>query len=261
MPHTTYFNVYEHVVPGCHVREYPGTTSGQQEDVIRLHVKQYKPWTPPQGAAVTLIAMHGLGFPKARELYEPLWDSLYEESSAHGYSIRGLWMADMAQMGVAFSMRGCNLSFMHPRLFTSLILLDPAFLITEKGETLSQNRNLNKTIQCRDVWKSRAEAAAHVEKAFSSWDPRVRGLMVRDGFRHLPTALYPKLPAGADAERKPVTLTTTKYHVAGMLWRSLSDCRRINGRFVVDRQTHGDLDPRWSEGDAVSFNSAKALQH
>lgn len=36
-----------------------------------------------------------------QELYEPLWDSLYEASSANGHSIRGIWVADMAQMGMS----------------------------------------------------------------------------------------------------------------------------------------------------------------
>lgn len=135
---------------------------------------------------------------------------------------------------------------MHPRLFNSLMLLDPAFLTSEKGEVLCQERNFNMTIQSRDLWNSRVEAAAHVESAFPTWNPRVRELMVRYGFRDLPTALYPNFPAGADAETRPVTLTTTKYHMASMLWRSLSDCERTNGRFVVNRQTHGDLDPELS---------------
>lgn len=58
-----HFTVTEHVVPGCYLREYPGSTI-HQEDLLKLHVKQYTPKRPPSPDAVTVIAAHGAGLPK-----------------------------------------------------------------------------------------------------------------------------------------------------------------------------------------------------
>jgi hypothetical protein len=70
MAHTAHFTVTEHVVPASHIREYAGATSTTQNEVLYLHLKQY---TPSDGSgtvdgAVTLIATHGVGFPKVRSL-------------------------------------------------------------------------------------------------------------------------------------------------------------------------------------------------
>ena len=60
------FRVREHIVPAQHIREYPGATASTQEDVLRLHVKQYTPLHPAEllDGAVTVIATHANGFPK-----------------------------------------------------------------------------------------------------------------------------------------------------------------------------------------------------
>lgn len=63
---TENFSITEHVVPGCHIREYPGSTV-HQEDVLELHVKQYTPKNqtlPIPSDAITLIAVHGTALPK-----------------------------------------------------------------------------------------------------------------------------------------------------------------------------------------------------
>lgn len=65
----TIFKVTEHTVPASHIREYPGSTSGSQEAVLNLHVKQYTPLDQIHSTsddAITLIAAHGVGFPKVR---------------------------------------------------------------------------------------------------------------------------------------------------------------------------------------------------
>lgn len=63
---TENFIITEHVVPGCHIREYPGSTV-HQEAVLELHVQQYTPKTqklPIPSDAITLIAAHGVALPK-----------------------------------------------------------------------------------------------------------------------------------------------------------------------------------------------------
>lgn len=64
-----HFNIKEHVVPACHIREYAGSTSHSQEDLLQLHVKQYTPKSPSNDPhAITLIATHGVGLPKVCHL-------------------------------------------------------------------------------------------------------------------------------------------------------------------------------------------------
>ena len=63
------FNLQEHIIPCQHIREYPDATSGDQEAVLQLCVKQYIPKDQVQALAsdaVTIIAAHANGFPKVR---------------------------------------------------------------------------------------------------------------------------------------------------------------------------------------------------
>ncbi|KAL4759083.1 putative toxin biosynthesis protein [Aspergillus foveolatus] len=93
------FRIVEHTVPGQHIREYPGATANEQEDVLSLVVKQYIPLDnpSPQPGDVTILAAHANGFPK--ELYEPLWEELHARSKENGFRIRSIWMADVAHQG------------------------------------------------------------------------------------------------------------------------------------------------------------------
>jgi len=93
------FHVIEHKIPCQHIREYARATSGSQETVLHLAVKQYVPKDNPnpQPGDVTIIGAHANGFPK--ELYEPLWDDLHARSKQQGFRIRGIWIADVAQQG------------------------------------------------------------------------------------------------------------------------------------------------------------------
>ncbi|KAK3067909.1 hypothetical protein LTR53_014921 [Teratosphaeriaceae sp. CCFEE 6253] len=264
---TTCFTVTEHQIPTSHIREYPRATVDDQEEVLQLAVKQYTPTETFQAReAVTVIGGHANGFPK--ELYEPLWDELYERLKAKGIRIRGIWIADVAHqgqsgvlneerlgndpswmdhprdlflminhfrtamkrpiIGIGHSMGGnnlVNLSLMHPRLFTTLILIDPVI-----QRQLSQQGNYSParaSAKRRDRWPSRAAAEASFKRSkfYQTWDPRVLDLWVKYGLRDLPTHLYPKttslsstLPVltadpstAAITTEREVTLTTTKH--------------------------------------------------
>ena len=66
---TSHFTVREHKFPACHIREYAGSTANSQEEILHLHLKQYIPLHAdpnPPADAVTVIATHGVGLPKAR---------------------------------------------------------------------------------------------------------------------------------------------------------------------------------------------------
>ncbi|KAI9367932.1 Alpha/beta hydrolase family-domain-containing protein [Aspergillus egyptiacus] len=120
------FRIVEHVVPCQHIREYPGATANEQEDVLNLAVKQYIPLDNPnpQPGDVTILAAHANGFPK--ELYEPLWEELHARSKANGYRIRSIWMADVAQQGQSSVINEDTLGndpswFDHPRDLLHLV--------------------------------------------------------------------------------------------------------------------------------------------
>ncbi|GLA16443.1 hypothetical protein AnigIFM62618_003022 [Aspergillus niger] len=302
------FTITEHVVPGCHIREYPGSTVNQ-EDVLHLHVKQYTPRNQAQPVpkdAVTIIAAHGAALPK--ELYEPLWDTLLEQ--ANNFQIRSIWVADCASMnisgilnedklsmdcswmdhsrdlflminqfreqmprpivGVGHSFGGniiTNLAYLHPRLFTTLLLIDPVIQLTPPpmGFGTDATGAINYTLYRKDVWPSR-EVALRANRALThGWDPRCVARMAQYGFRDLPTALYPDVDAvkaefqsttsstsqppaqSHDATTNnttPVTLTTTKYHdLLAQIRENFSARSPETGRISIPRATHADLDP------------------
>lgn len=84
---------------------------------------------------------------------------------------------------------------MHPRLLTSLVLIEPVIekdMYTGKGPIFSK-LSLSK----KDTWATRAEAAAHFKKQFKTWDPRVLKRWLQHGLHGLP---------GSDA----VTLKTSR---------------------------------------------------
>ncbi|PWY87545.1 hypothetical protein BO70DRAFT_196423 [Aspergillus heteromorphus CBS 117.55] len=288
---TDRFEISEHVVPGCHIREYPGSTAGHQEEVLHLHVKQYSPkdqLDPVPSDAITFIAAHAIGFPK--ELYEPLWDELWELSKQYGFHIRGIWITDAVGMGmsgvlnedklsmdyswmdhsrdllsminhfrdqmprpfvgIGHSFGGTimtNLAYLHPRLFTTLILLDPGIQLNppKMGFGTDPPTYINAAVWRNDIWPNRAAAAASQKRFFPDWDPRCTDLMIRHGFRDLPTPLYPDITKIKDADptNPPVTLTTTKHQDTIALMRENFSSRQPDGRIKINQTTHADLDP------------------
>ncbi|KAM7213418.1 Alpha/beta hydrolase family domain containing protein [Rhypophila decipiens] len=96
------------------------------------------------------------------------------------------------------------LSLLHPRLLTSLVLMDPVMQLPNAGV-----RPAIPSTHRRDIWPSRSEASAkfHGNKFYQAWDPRVLELWIEHGLRDLPTSLFPK--TGDKDER--VTLTTSKH--------------------------------------------------
>jgi pimeloyl-ACP methyl ester carboxylesterase len=102
-----------------------------------------------------------------------------------------------------------NLSIIHPRLLSTLILYEPV-VMTSGARNGGLNPALMSTMR-RDLWDSRAKAESYFRKAFPTWDPRVVELFLKYGLRATPTALYDdtqKIPASA------VTLTTSKHQEA-----------------------------------------------
>lgn len=301
---TAHFRIHKHTLPTSHIREYPRATANDQEDVLELAVKQYTPLDQSKAdeGDVTLIGAHANGFPK--ELYEPLWDDLYERLKAKNIRIRSIWIADVSHqgesgalnenkvgddpswmdhprdlflmvnhfrkhmkrplVGIGHSMGGnnlVNLSLMHPRLFTSLILIDPVIqrLPSPEGNFGPAKAS---TVR-RDRWPSKKEAKAKFSKSkfYQTWDPRVLDKWVEHGLRELPTALYPEVntsstlptvsadPSTAsvhpdrDTERE-VTLKTTKHQeVMTFLRPNFKTPEYPSPSTEPNPITHPDVDP------------------
>ncbi|KAI0864461.1 Alpha/beta hydrolase family-domain-containing protein [Xylaria cubensis] len=260
------FHIKEHVVPGQHIREFARATVNTQEDVLKIHVKQYTPKDnpTPQPGDVTILAAHANGFPK--ELYEALWEDLHAQSkTAGGFRIRSIWIADVSNQGYSGELNeavsgddpcwhdhtrdllhltnvfrdemprpiigvghsfGANilthLSLLHPRLLTSLVLLDPTIVALDASRNNGAGtRPARLSAFRRDVWPSKQEAIESFRRSpfYKSWDPRVLEAWNKNAIRELPTPLYPELPAStsskpgssSDAGKPGATLRTTKH--------------------------------------------------
>jgi pimeloyl-ACP methyl ester carboxylesterase len=153
-------------------------------------------------------------------------------------------------IGVGHSMGGCqlaNLALLHPRLFETLILVDPVI----QGK-VSLNGNVSPAAASsrrRERWPSREEAAKSFGKSkfYQTWDPRVLDLWVKFGLRDVPTKLFP------DAKKPEVTLTTTKHQEVMTFLRPnftarAGDKEPSSAAFTlsnpkVNRRTHADITP------------------
>lgn len=102
-----------------------------------------------------------------------------------------------------------NLSIMHPRLLSTLILIEPVIL---DGNNAGPNPALFSTIR-RDIWETRAKAESTLRKAFAAWDQRALESFLQYGLRAVPTAIY-DTSLNKHISPESVTLTTSKHQEA-----------------------------------------------
>lgn len=95
---------------------------------------------------------------------------------------------------------------MHPRLFTSLILLEP---IVQSSPPPGPNVARSSSYRV-DLWLSLSAAsdAFRQNKFFAGLDPRVLDNILKHGIRKIPTSLY---PLSETVKEGACTLTTTKH--------------------------------------------------
>lgn len=177
-------------------------------------------------------------------------------------------------IGVGHSMGGAQLAFLsllHPRLFETLVLIDPVI-----QRMVSITGNVSPALASalrRDRWPSREEAAKSMlrNKFYQAWDSRVFERWIQHGLRDLPTPLFPDdrttpgpVPAAVSTEPSttpapaaptPVTLTTTKHQEVMTFLRpnfafregvdtepDSTQCTLANPN-AINRRTHPDLVP------------------
>lgn len=143
----------------------------------------------------------------------------------------------MPIVGIGHSFGGAqliNLSYMHPRLLRTIVLLDPviqAHASAPFGPSPAQASTFR-----RDVWPSRTEAEASFRKSkfYQTWDPRVLDLWCRYGIRSTPTALLPYVKGS-------VTLSTTKHQECFTFLRPSWDAMSEDGKTIINRNLVPDM--------------------
>ena len=102
-----------------------------------------------------------------------------------------------------------NLSIIHPRLLSTIVLVEPVILDEDHG---GPNPAYLSTVR-RDIWDTRAKAETSLRRAFATWDQRALDKLLRHGLRALPTALYDP-SRNKHLSPSSVTLTTSKHQEA-----------------------------------------------
>ncbi|KAK3692488.1 Alpha/beta hydrolase family-domain-containing protein [Podospora appendiculata] len=130
-----------------------------------------------------------------------------------------------------------NLALLHPRLLSSLVLLDPVLSrFSLRGPKYGFGPMKN-TAYRRDLWPSRAAAeASFLKNAFySTWDPRVLALWNKHGLVPVPASstLHPSALAGS------ITLTTSKHQEVFTYYRPQSQTydAQTGARLPSDKAT------------------------
>lgn len=127
-----------------------------------------------------------------------------------------------------------NLSLMHPRLLSTLVLLDP--VIQKHASAPSGPNPAAMSAVRRDIWPSRSEAekAFRKSKFYTTWDPRVLDRWCKFGIRETPTPIYP------DEDGK-VTLTTTKHQECLTFMRPSWEGISPDGSTILNREAVPDI--------------------
>jgi pimeloyl-ACP methyl ester carboxylesterase len=162
-------------------------------------------------------------------------------------------------IGIGHSMGGAHLTqlaLIHPRLFETLILIDPVTqsFINPKGFGLPAQSSAVR----RDRWPSREAALEGFKRSkfYQPWDPRVLDLWVKFGLRDLPTKLH-GIKASAhpyEQQEVEVTLTTTKLQEVFTFLRPVMPSEPQHGFTKSEwdqlrASLHPDLDGRvWEHG-------------
>ncbi len=137
-----------------------------------------------------------------------------------------------------------HLSLLHPRLLTTLVLMDPVLQYRFVDLSFGYSTLALSAVR-RDLWPSREAAAASMGRSdfYQAWDPRVFDLWIEHGLRDTPTPLYPGIPYRDAAGRGQVTLATTKHmEVFTYLRPTRQATDAATGRRVFARARIPDID-------------------
>ncbi|KAI9674548.1 MAG: hypothetical protein M1817_001886 [Caeruleum heppii] len=147
-------------------------------------------------------------------------------------------------VGIGHSMGGCQLvqlSLIHPRMLSSLVLLDPVIQKDPSGGDGEPSPVQASTFR-RDLWPSFEEAEATFRRSrfYQRWDPRVLQLWLQHGLRRIPTVVHPK---SSSYSPEAVTLTTTKHQEVWTFARPSFFHEMSQANQSFDREKCADFDP------------------
>ncbi|KAF3027383.1 hypothetical protein E8E15_008004 [Penicillium rubens] len=238
------FKITEHVIDAQYIREYP-TATVSQDAALKVVVKKYTPVDNPipqpgdelyeplweeilvqsqqQGFRIGSIWIADIanlgasGVVNERILGDD--PSVFDHPRDILHMIN-LFRHEMSRpiIGVGHSMGATQLallSLVHPRLFTSLVLIEPAILPTNLPLKLYAFLTLNR----QDTWPSKSEALKSSTKSYARWDSRVLKRWNEHGYRNLQTVVSPQIDGEAKPIDGPVTLTSSIYQVAMLCLR------------------------------------------
>lgn len=155
-------------------------------------------------------------------------------------------------VGIGHSVGGAqlvDLSLIHPRLLSTVVLLDP--VIQMRSSEITPDALHGPVVLStwrRDVWDSREVAAASFRKSkfYQAWDSRVLDLWIQHGLRDVEEEKEEggkKKDGSPSPKTRPVTLATS---VAQEVWLFLRPNYGGSGDkgTGIDRETHADVDPQ-----------------
>ncbi|XXG95957.1 hypothetical protein Hte_002233 [Hypoxylon texense] len=141
-----------------------------------------------------------------------------------------------------------KLSLLHPRLLTTLVLLDPTITAFSFARSVGPGQTPARASSFRrETWPDRDAAAASFRKSpfYRSWDPRVLDAWIAHGIRPTPTLLFPSANPGDDK----ATLRTPKHQEVFTyfrpLWPHVRELKNADGTttYAVDKDGAPDFDP------------------
>lgn len=140
-------------------------------------------------------------------------------------------------VGIGHSFGACaltKLSLFHPRLFSSLVLIDPVIATHHPTMLDSYLTPPVMSSKRRDTWPSREAAAAAFKKSrfYQSWNPRVFDRWITYG-------LMERTPGSPE-----VTLTTTKHQEVFTFARPSYHAVTEDGKSIKDMDLVPDMDLR-----------------
>ncbi|KAL3457675.1 hypothetical protein BJX64DRAFT_302451 [Aspergillus heterothallicus] len=104
------------------------------------------------------------------------------------------------------------LALIHPRLFTTQILIEP---FVHNGRDPESSRSIFLRAKQDDMWASRGEALTKSQKLVKGWDPRVRERYAQFAFHEIPavgwTSCSARKDAGAVRSTTPVSQEVMSY--------------------------------------------------
>lgn len=153
-----------------------------------------------------------------------------------------------------------NLAHYHPRLLSTLVLLDPVISPYSSTPGPFSRSPTASSIRRREVWPSRPEAREKFERSpfFAAWDPRVLDRWVDFGVRDAKPGEV-RAMTGKDGTGSEVTLSTTKHQEVFTFHRPSHHAFDSTGENLIHKDLVPDSDPEVGRPDYPFYRPEPSL--